>query len=319
MATALTALTTAVLAGCGDAGSWVEAKPAEGWSAQYGDAANSSYTSAAGAEALTLEWSRSVKGELAAQAAGGADGEHILNLARVGAARAALQRGDRDAAIEFASQVPEDFVAYVRYVETPTNQRNYFWTATTGTNHTLGVDEKFRDLNDTRVRHMAEGRTGHNQATILYTPVQSPAFADWDPTVPMDVSDSTLIAELGFKQGTDMILASYLEAQYILAEAGGMSAAELRAFINERRAVGGQGDFTGTDAELQAELRDQRRRDFFLSGHRLGDLRRYLALYGVDEFPSGPHPNDEEWGWGNYGSATCFIPHRNEEMGIEKD
>ncbi len=254
-----------------------------------------------------------------AQAAGGADGEHILNLARVGAARAALQRGDRDAAIEFASQVPEDFVAYVRYVETPTNQRNYFWTATTGTNHTLGVDEKFRDLNDTRVRHMAEGRTGHNQATILYTPVQSPAFADWDPTVPMDVSDSTLIAELGFKQGTDMILASYLEAQYILAEAGGMSAAELRAFINERRAVGGQGDFTGTDAELQAELRDQRRRDFFLSGHRLGDLRRYLALYGVDEFPSGPHPNDEEWGWGNYGSATCFIPHRNEEMGIEKD
>jgi outer membrane protein assembly factor BamB len=79
MATALTALTTAVLAGCGDAGSWVEAKPAEGWSAQYGDAANSSYTSAAGAEALTLEWSRSVKGELAAQVAVGASGYLAVN------------------------------------------------------------------------------------------------------------------------------------------------------------------------------------------------------------------------------------------------
>ena len=42
------------------------------------------------------------------------------------------------------------------------------------------------------------------------------------------------------------------------------------------------------------------------------DLRRYLDLYGIDEFPSGPHPNNDEWGWGNYSNATCFIPHRNE-------
>ena len=202
----------------------------------------------------------------------------------------------------------------MRHLATPTTHRNYLWSATTGTNHTHGVDVAFRDLNDTRVRHLAEGRTGHNQSTVLYTPVQSPAFADWNPDVPMDADDEELMEELGIEEGTDMVLASYLEAPYILAEAGGMTNAELRDFINERRAVGGQGAFTGPDSELQAELRDQRRRDFFLSGHRLGDLRRYLELYGVDEFPSGPHPNDEEFGWGNYRSATCFIPHRNEEI-----
>ncbi|MBA4158990.1 MAG: hypothetical protein H0X65_16160 [Gemmatimonadetes bacterium] len=64
-----------------------------------------------------------------------------------------------------------------------------------------------------------------------------------------------------------------------------------------------------------AELRDQRRRDFFMDGHRLGDLRRYMDQYGVDEFPTGPHPNDAAWAWGNYGDATCFVPSRAERIG----
>lgn len=247
-----------------------------------------------------------------ASAAGGADGQEIANLARVGGARAALQLGDKAKAIEYAKDVPAGFEVWIRHLGAPTSKRNYLWTATTGGNHTIGVDEPFRDLNDPRVRHWAEGRTGHNQKTTLYTPVVSPAFSGWDPDIPMDISDEELADRLGFQQDTDMLLASYLEAQYILAEAGAMTTAELRDFINERRAVGKQGEFTGSDDELFDELRDQRRRDFFLSGHRLGDLRRYLEQYGIDEFPSGPHPNDAEWGWGNYGDATCFIPHRNE-------
>jgi outer membrane protein assembly factor BamB len=66
---AFTALVTAVLAGCGNTDSWVEAHAASGWPAQYGDAANSSYADVTGAEVLNLEWSRSVKGELGAAAA----------------------------------------------------------------------------------------------------------------------------------------------------------------------------------------------------------------------------------------------------------
>ncbi len=245
-----------------------------------------------------------------AQAASGSEATRILNLARVGAARASLNQGNFAEAISYASGVDDGFVAWVRHISTPTTHRNYIWGETQGTNRTLGVDPSFVGLNDLRVRHTQASRTGHNQQTQLFTPAQSSVFEGWDPTVPLDVDDDTLIEEIGFQNDTDMILASHLEAQYIIAEAGGMSDAELRAFIDERRAVGGHGPYTGSD--LQAELRDQRRRDFYLSGHRLGDLRRYLDLYGIDEFPSGPHPNNDEWGWGNYSNATCFIPHRNE-------
>jgi outer membrane protein assembly factor BamB len=62
---AFTALITGALAGCGNTDSWVEAHAASGWPAQYGDAANSSYADVAGADALNLEWTRSVKGDMA--------------------------------------------------------------------------------------------------------------------------------------------------------------------------------------------------------------------------------------------------------------
>ena len=60
---------TAGLCGCGNTDSWVEASAAQGWAAQYGDAANSSYTATTGASKLSLQWTRSVKGSLAAGAA----------------------------------------------------------------------------------------------------------------------------------------------------------------------------------------------------------------------------------------------------------
>jgi outer membrane protein assembly factor BamB len=71
---ASTTLMTGALAGCGNTDSWVEAEPADGWSAQYADAANSSYTTTVGAQNLKLQWSRSVKGSLYAAAALGAGG-----------------------------------------------------------------------------------------------------------------------------------------------------------------------------------------------------------------------------------------------------
>ncbi|OBJ71410.1 PQQ-binding-like beta-propeller repeat protein [Mycobacterium sp. 1274756.6] len=54
------------LAGCSTTDSWVEPVAAPGWPAPLADAANSSYTATAGAAALTLDWTRSVKGALGA-------------------------------------------------------------------------------------------------------------------------------------------------------------------------------------------------------------------------------------------------------------
>ena len=61
---------------------------------------------------------------------------------------------------------------------------------------------------------------------------------------------------------------------------------------------------------LMAELADQRARDFYLTGQRLGDLRRYAAA-GNDMFPTGKYPlfND------SYGDQTCMIVPLSEKTG----
>ncbi|MUL63672.1 pyrrolo-quinoline quinone [Mycobacterium sp. CBMA 234] len=61
------AAATLTVAGCGNTDSWVQAHPSDGWPAQYGDAANSSYTALAGASTLKQDWARSAKGSIGAQ------------------------------------------------------------------------------------------------------------------------------------------------------------------------------------------------------------------------------------------------------------
>jgi outer membrane protein assembly factor BamB len=63
-----------LLTACGNTDSWVDAHPADGWAAQYADAANSSYADVPGAGALRLAWTRSVKGSLGAQVSLGSTG-----------------------------------------------------------------------------------------------------------------------------------------------------------------------------------------------------------------------------------------------------
>jgi len=67
LATVAVAAVTLTVAGCGNTDSWVKAHPSDGWPAQYGDAANSSYTALAGASSLKQDWARSAKGNIGAQ------------------------------------------------------------------------------------------------------------------------------------------------------------------------------------------------------------------------------------------------------------
>nr|WP_244892730.1 PQQ-binding-like beta-propeller repeat protein [Mycobacterium asiaticum] len=77
-AVSVAALTVGIGA-CGNTDSWVDAAPAEGWPAQYGDASNSGYTAATGASKLKLQWTRSTKGTLGSGPALGARGYLALN------------------------------------------------------------------------------------------------------------------------------------------------------------------------------------------------------------------------------------------------
>jgi hypothetical protein len=123
-------------------------------------------------------------------------------------------------------------------------------------------------------------------------------FTGWSATTlqPIDIT-------------TTIKFATGLEAQYVIAEADGPTAATL-AFVNARRAVGNQAPVNLAGAELMAELRDQRARDFFLTGQRLGDLRRYLKA-SIDLFPKGKYPVFADF----YGDAKCFIVPLSEKAG----
>ncbi|MCV7138789.1 outer membrane protein assembly factor BamB family protein [Mycolicibacterium fortuitum] len=97
LAPAVAVLFTGLLAGCENTDSWVDAQAAQGWSAQYGDAANSSYVRSRGPEALRLEWSRSVKGELGAQVALSADNRLAVNAQTAGGCSLMVWEADNNA------------------------------------------------------------------------------------------------------------------------------------------------------------------------------------------------------------------------------
>ena len=200
--------------------------------------------------------------------------DSVINFARVGAARAALNRDDKNAAIAFAAAVPANFDFRAFYTDNTTAQRNRtFERLLLGSNGWM-LNTPFNDMAaDPRVpRIMAP-------ASRASTPLAPPSYSTFSNTV----------AGGAFAPVMSVRLASGLEAQYIIAEAQGPTAATA-TFVNLRRAAGLQLPVTLTGNALMAELRDQRSRDFYLDGHRLGDLRRYKQVSNVDLFPKGPYP-----------------------------
>jgi len=255
---------------------------------------------------------RFAEGRSVAQAAGESD---LVNLALVGSSRAHLNLGDWGQAAGMAAQVPDDFRWYANYSDTDPDVYNVLEARVTGTNHSLGVTptfvaggaalfddqtDKTALLTDPRVQHLPQWRLGHNQLTKLYTPKAGLMMSNYNGETFAGGGEP---ADL--ERASDIAFASGLEAQHNVYEAmleQGGNEAEVLAFVNERRAVGNQDPVDLSGDALKMELRDQRGRDLYLAGYRLGDLRRWLRN-GDDMFPTGQHPNEQ---WGQYGTATCF-------------
>ena len=224
--------------------------------------------------------------------------DSVLNFARVGAARAALNRNDRAQASTFASAVPATFDFRAYYSDNTTGQRNrVFERLTLGSNAFMLNTPFLAMAGDPRVPRAAAPAARAN------TPLAPSSYSTFSNTV----------AGADFAPIMSVRLASGLEARYIVAEAAGPTQATL-AFVNERRAAGLQAPVTFTGDELMAELRDQRSRDFYLDGHRLGDLRRYRQFYNVDLFPKGPYPGTTSGQVYNE-SITCWPLPINEING----
>jgi hypothetical protein len=228
--------------------------------------------------------------------------DSFANFARVIAARANLQLGNKAEALALASQVPVGFEFRAYYtLSTPARQNNpVFGRLQQPGSLSAGLDF-------TPWATVTADPRIPRPATVEATLDGGRVFV---PNSPLSYStyDGTLI---GGPFATDgwIRIASGLEARYIVAEAGGATATSI-AFIESRRTIDptGRAAAPTTDANFMETLREQRARDFYLDGHRLGDLRRYKAQYGVDLFPRGPYENSTTGE--TYGSLTndqiCF-------------
>lgn len=249
-------------------------------------------------------------------AAAGAGAEDVLNLANVGIARAAMITGDNAAVMSAASNVASDFIWWVEYKDQV--MTNSLQGQTAGGNHNMGVHPRVLEMfgtyeevipaaaqTDPRVQFNPQPRTGHDARTILYTPYESLSYSEYSGMLQTDPDPPAR-----YTNDTDIRLGSYLDAMHNFYEAAGPAGVGPEGttleFVNARRAVGNQGAVALAGAALMAELREQRLRDLFMGGFRLGDLRRWQAQ-GINDpnhqFPTGTHPNAV---LGEYGDADCF-------------
>ena len=244
--------------------------------------------------AITIATASAV-GASAANAAAATD---IINMARVGAARAALKSGDLVRARGYAVLVPDTYEKLSYYSSNSVRENNIVNSAVRATGAWLSMTPAFQGLADPRVPQPTASRAGLNSNPI-WVPFRPEQYSGWVATGSPQTIDIT----------SNIRFASGLEARYIQTEADGATAAML-TFVNARRAVGGKAAVTLTGTALTTEFRQQRAIDFYLTGQRLGDLRRYAAG-GTNLFPSGKYPVFPD----PYGSAQCFIIPLSEKTG----
>ena len=226
------------------------------------------------AEAIT----RFDKAVAAATTAGDAT---MLNFALLGRARAKLDAGDRSGAAADALLIPDGFIVQTSNDVTNQRRQNAVWSSTFA-GFLSSVDTSFQSTyattHDPRIASTSTGRVGTDGFTTVVYPNKD-ATAD----APIAIAKSS-------------------EAQLIVAEndvATNLDAAI--GIINNLQSAAGQPAYSGphTTTAVMAQIIEERRREFFLEGHWLGDLRRYnLPFLPAPGAPYGPG--------GTYGDQTCF-------------
>ena len=204
-----------------------------------------------------------------------------LNTALVGRARVLLQLGEGPAALADARRVVAAAPTFSRIASrsaASTDRRNTIFNRNV-TARSLSIDPKYwnttyNGVADPRVRLTNTNTIAADGLTPLYQQTKY-------------VADATPIR-----------FASATEARLIVAE---LAPAEAEAIINALHTAAGLPAIpTGmTPAQLKAQVVEERRREFFLEGRRLADLRTYGGF--------------QEWTWGKnpfvgyeYGRTQCF-------------
>ncbi|MGQ0646411.1 MAG: RagB/SusD family nutrient uptake outer membrane protein [Gemmatimonadaceae bacterium] len=205
--------------------------------------------------------------------------DDIKNMSLVGRARARINQNKRTEAMADALLVPNNFVFNARTTAASGRAENRLFRLN-NTTGTVTIDSSFRNLTfggapDTRVPVVDAGRGGSLPTVRLWTQNKYRSLGDPIP------------------------VATWREALLIRAEvAGGQEAVTL---INQLHTRAGIPAFASTDpAVIQTQVREERRRELFLEGHRLFDTIRF-------DVPLRPpvgavFPN----GGGTYGTNKCL-------------
>ncbi|MFN2373022.1 MAG: hypothetical protein ABR545_04335, partial [Cyclonatronaceae bacterium] len=139
----------------------------------------------------------------AGQATDAARASRITNIARVGIARANLQLGNMTEAASFATQVPADFEAWVYRSSNSSRETNINAAQWISSDPWMGIDPKFRNLNDPRVRHPETPSFGLN-ANEVFLPYRPRSYQGWSAATPEAID-----------LNTGYLFSSGLEARYI--------------------------------------------------------------------------------------------------------
>lgn len=214
-----------------------------------------------------------------------------MNLARLGRARAELDLGGAAnlvAAATDAALVPATFVANTSPDAVNTRRQNLVFITISQSSFST-VDPAFRNVTipggtgpDPRVLVTDLNRNGTATGSRLFLPAK----------------DAT--------NATPLRVGSYVEAQLIIAEnaaATGDLQGAADAISRARARTAGLPAYAlpagATAADVKAQIIEDRRREFFLEGHRLGDLRRY-------GLPFTPAAGTAYQYGGVYGTQSCF-------------
>ena len=231
-------------------------------------------------QVLTEAESRFTKAITAAQAANNTD---ILNMARVGRARARVDLKKFADAKTDASLVPDSYVHNATYSATVARRENLIQTQFFRGLFS-SVDPSFRNLTvggvpDTRVPVVDAGVNGQDGQTRIWRSTKYPLISS---PIPIASGDEAIL----------------LTAEADL-EAGNVTAAV--AGINKLRTKSSLPQYAGgTAAEVRAQLIDERRRELFLEGQRLNDIIRF----NIPQLPVAGTPFPIKGGV--YGNQICF-------------
>ncbi len=229
---------------------------------------------------LTEAEARFTKAITAAQAG---NNTIILNLARVGRARARIGLKKYVDAKADASLVPDAFVHNATYSAANARRENLVNTQLFRGLYS-SVDPSFRNLTvggapDSRVVVVDAGVVGHDRVTRIWRTTKYPLISS---SIPIASGDEAIL----------ITAEADVEANNVTAAVAGINKLRTKASLPQYAG--------GTQAEVRAQIIDERRRELFLEGQRFGDIIRF----SIPQTPAAGTPFPAKGGV--YGNQICF-------------